>query len=221
MGIIYKLTCKITNKVYIGQTVRTLEERWYSHTYEAFKIKLKTKISRAIRKYGPDNFIREIIENVSTQEELDEKEIYYIALFNSAKVGYNINLGGRGGKHGESTKKKISKANTKRVWTPEMRETMSVAILAWHGERGFVPKSEETKRKISEGNKGKKISAGAKAVFDKYNKEQSKPIICLNNGIEYPSITAVCKALNLNSGHMSYYFHGKCKHVKGYKFKLK
>lgn len=48
-----------------------------------------TKFYRAIRKYGKENFKIEAIDYADTQQELDEKEIYYIKLYDSVKNGYN------------------------------------------------------------------------------------------------------------------------------------
>ena len=48
-----------------------------------------TKFYRAIRKYGRENFKIEAIDFADTQEELDQKEIYYINLYDSVKNGYN------------------------------------------------------------------------------------------------------------------------------------
>lgn len=218
MGIIYKITNTVNEKTYIGQTIRDLSERWYQHHYDALVGKCKTKLGRAIRKYGKDAFRSEIIESTNS---LDERERYFIAFFNSITNGYNIKIGGNGGPHNKSTKIKISKANTKRVWTSNMRENMSIAIKKWHKKRGFVPRSEDCKRKISEANRNRKMPQLAKFAFQKYNKKMSKPVICLNTGKEYASINEACKNLNLNNGHLRMHLKGKYSHVKGFSFKFK
>ena len=90
--IIYKITNIKNNKVYIGQTTGTLENRVKRHFYDANRN--NTKFCRAIRKYGKDSFISEIIDYADTKEELDEKEIYWIKYYNSSVDGYNTTLGG-------------------------------------------------------------------------------------------------------------------------------
>ena len=60
-GYIYKIVCKINNKIYIGQTIRTIKERWSSHKHDAKGKKTDMVISKAIRKYGEENFIISII----------------------------------------------------------------------------------------------------------------------------------------------------------------
>ena len=78
----------MNQKVYIGQTSETIEKRFARHMgYQ--KNEHDTKFYRAIRKYGKDNFKIEAIDFADTQEELDQKEIYYIKLYDSVKNGYN------------------------------------------------------------------------------------------------------------------------------------
>lgn len=114
--LIYKITNTLNNKVYIGQTVRTLKERWsnYINEYKYSKRKNIRLIIRAMRKYGIDNFKIEIIKNnIQTIEELNEYEKYYIKLYKAIdkRFGYNVEYGGNGmGKHSPETCQKISNA---------------------------------------------------------------------------------------------------------------
>ena len=89
---IYKITNKINNKVYIGQS-KLIEKRWKEHLadYE----RKDTKLYFAFRKYGIENFLFEIIEECSI-EELNEREIFWIKQYNSYNEGYNMDLGGAG-----------------------------------------------------------------------------------------------------------------------------
>lgn len=109
MGIIYKIISP-SNKIYIGQTITSLEKRWKAHLEDAHRnYKNHCKVlNKAIKKYGDKNFIIEIIEECR-DEELDNKEIEYIKKYNSqVPNGMNIKLGGSNGNHHENTKKKIS-----------------------------------------------------------------------------------------------------------------
>lgn len=218
MVIIYKITNKANGKIYIGQTVGSIEDRFYHHIYDALVLKKHTKLGRAIRKHSKECFS---IEAIETTENLDEREIFWISHFKTVKGGYNIKIGGNGGPHASSTKKKISQANTRRIWTEEMRENMSIAIKAWHEERGFVPRSEEFKSKISKANRNRKMPKKAQDKFQAHNRKLMKPVICVNNEKEYESISAAAKALNLNSGQLSQHLKGKHEHVKGLVFKYK
>lgn len=87
--IIYKITNKTTKKVYIGQTINTLEARWNRHKNDALNNILDTHFARAIRLYGPEDFDIEIIDTANTQEELTQKEHDWIIYYNSIEEGYN------------------------------------------------------------------------------------------------------------------------------------
>jgi group I intron endonuclease len=85
---IYKITCLVNQKVYIGQTSESIEKRFARHMgYQ--KDEHDTKFYRAIKKYGKENFQIEAIDSADTQDELDRKEVYYIHLYDSVKNGYN------------------------------------------------------------------------------------------------------------------------------------
>lgn len=114
--LIYKINNNINGKIYIGQTQRTLKERIKSYKEEYKFSKRKRPIIDAMRLYGFDNFSFEVIEdNISSKEELDNRERYYIQKYQSLchQNGYNIELGGNSaGKHSPETIKKISESQT-------------------------------------------------------------------------------------------------------------
>ena len=86
---IYKISNSINNKVYIGQTIRPIEERFKRHINDAINNILDTHFARAIRKYGAENFHIEEIDIADNQEELNLKEQYWIRYFDSINNGYN------------------------------------------------------------------------------------------------------------------------------------
>lgn len=86
---IYKITNIQNNKVYIGQTIRPVEQRFQRHMTDAMHNILDTHFARAIRQYGPTNFSYLIIDTAQTQGELNQKEQYWIKYYNSVKEGYN------------------------------------------------------------------------------------------------------------------------------------
>ena len=100
MGVIYKITNKTNGKIYIGQTRVTEPQRWQQHVWYANNCPNNDSIllCYAIRKYGKENFQREIIEECDNSQ-LNEREIYWINHYNSTdkNVGYNITLGGDAG----------------------------------------------------------------------------------------------------------------------------
>lgn len=98
MAYIYKITNLINQKVYIGKTeLPNPEDRWKEHKKEATRERSKTRaIYSALNKYGIENFSFEIIEEIIDNSLLCEREIYWIAKYNSYYEGYNETLGGDG-----------------------------------------------------------------------------------------------------------------------------
>ena len=113
--LIYKITNTINSKVYIGQTTKTLEERKNNYFNEYKWNNNPRPIILAMRKYGFENFIFEIVEDgIIDKKELDNKERYYITEVYRSLVnenGYNVERGGSSyGKHTEETRHKIGLA---------------------------------------------------------------------------------------------------------------
>lgn len=86
---IYKITNIQNNKVYIGQTIRPINQRFHRHLNDALNNILDTHFARAIRKYGKNNFTIEEIDTAQSQDELNQKEQYWIRYYNSVEDGYN------------------------------------------------------------------------------------------------------------------------------------
>lgn len=95
VGVIYLIDNKINNKKYVGQTTRSLNDR-----YNEYKNRAKCcnpYILKAFDKYGFDNFEFTIIDTAQTIDELNYKEIRYIFEHNTTNrnLGYNIEFGGK------------------------------------------------------------------------------------------------------------------------------
>ena len=113
--VIYKVTNKINGKCYIGQTILTINKRKSGHIYKSLKKSDNCYFHKAIRKYGKDNFLWEIICECKTKKELNEKEIYYIKQQKSyvKENGYNLTHGGEDNPMNyQKYRDKISKANS-------------------------------------------------------------------------------------------------------------
>lgn len=99
MGYIYKIENSIDKKVYIGQTIRP-KYRWQQHL-QAAKYKngpqYNNRLYTAMREYGISNFLFIILEECQ-EDEMDEKEIYWIDCYKAANpdFGYNFIGGGKG-----------------------------------------------------------------------------------------------------------------------------
>ena len=100
---------KINGKVYVGQTSKDVWSRWGLNGQQ-YCYGQDTKFSKAIKKYGFDNFEHIIIQDELTKEEANKLEKELIALYDSYKNGYNSTLGDDGGGfinhiHSEESKK--------------------------------------------------------------------------------------------------------------------
>jgi group I intron endonuclease len=139
---VYKITNLINNKIYIGSS-KNCKGRWSGHKCKA----AKQYISRAIQKYGVDNFMFEIIEQCLI-DELIPREQYWLDYYTpyDRKIGYNI-----------STIAKYPLRNI--IISEKTRKYRSDLGKTWIGEKNpFYGKqhSEETKLQLSNSHKGKK-----------------------------------------------------------------
>lgn len=96
MSYIYKITNDINNKVYIGKTNLTIQQRFEQHIRDSKKESLQHRpLYNAIRKYGKQHFHIEIVEECITSE-ASNREQYWINFYNSYYNGYNATKGGDG-----------------------------------------------------------------------------------------------------------------------------
>lgn len=97
MGYIYKITNQINGKMYIGKTEDTIEERLKGHYRDYKKPRCeKRPLYDAMNKYGIENFIIEEVEYVALNENLAEREQYWIEYYDTFHNGYNATKGGDG-----------------------------------------------------------------------------------------------------------------------------
>lgn len=91
--IIYLIVNKINGKSYVGQTMDTIIKRFTGHC-KTSKCR-ETKMSRAIKKYGSDQFYIDQIDICYSDIEANMKEVYWIAKLNTiTPSGYNMTIGG-------------------------------------------------------------------------------------------------------------------------------
>lgn len=163
-------------KRYIGLTTKSLQRRKAEHKHHSGRS--SRKVYNAIRKYGWENVTWKVLATCFTEEEMRNKEKYFIKKFRTLEIefGYNHREGGDGGRHDEQTKKKISLMNSaenngmygKEAWnkgkslTKEHKENLSRAHkgqVPWNKGKTLPkrgPRSESVKRKISKSNSGEK-----------------------------------------------------------------
>lgn len=137
---IYKIQNKINNKIYIGQSTKSIND---SKEYFGSGILIK----KAIKKYGIENFTKSILYECKTSGDLNEKEIYYILKYKSNIDGYNISTGGNGGNLGDEINTKISN-KIKKLW-----KSGHYSNIDW-SERPSPIHSPETIEKIKKSQSG-------------------------------------------------------------------
>lgn len=164
--LIYKATNKINQKSYVGKTEKTFEERMSAHLTDAKRDK-GFAFHAAIRKYGEENFVWEIVEdNIVEEEILNQKEEYYIALYESfGPKGYNMTKGGEGQKGwvpSEETRAKWSEQRKgKDPWNKGTAKPKKVL-----SEEEKAARKADADRRRSETQKGRKTwNTGMKDVY--------------------------------------------------------
>lgn len=238
---IYKYTNLINGKIYIGQTKNTLEQRAINGT----NYKGSTYFYNAIQKYGWNNFKPEILEDNLTLEEANQKEEYYISLFDSTnpEIGYNIRLGGNNSQVAESTKKIISSKAIERykdkTKNPMYGKTHSIESIHKMSELKSGKSnpmygrklSKESRKKISEHHKGEnnpihnhiytdeeRIAMSEK--FSELAKNWSKKVICIEDDMIFDTITSASDYYGVKKATLSGHLNGRQKSCKNKHFKF-
>lgn len=232
-GIIYKVTNTINQKVYIGQTINSLEERKYYHFYRADNEPsiTHTHFINALRKYGKNAFTWEIIDTAENQDELDQKEIQWIAEYNSVEFGYNIQNGGQDYKNDKFALACGSK--------PFLAYRANGEFLGeFINKKAFSREYNIADTHISDLIKNKYNSCNGFIIIDKENfseellqekikkaKQTFRPFIALNLQTfeqtgPYYSMKECREELQLKNNHISEILSGKRKSQEGYTFKF-
>ena len=175
--IVYKITCKVNGKIYIGQTTQRFEryiQRHFQYALSCVDIKhghRPRKFYAAIRKYGKENFEYEILETCSSANELNEREIYYIQYYDSFTNGYNMTLGGDGGgtcglyKRTDEIKNKISKALLGHKRSEESKQKQAKTISGENHHLYKVGHKTESIEKMRQNSKGVRNGRSQKWIF--------------------------------------------------------
>lgn len=145
---VYKITNLINGKIYIGKhSTDNLDDNYMGSG---------TRLRQAYKKYGLENFKKEVIDYYNSEEELNRGEMFYIENFNSTdpKIGYNLTYGGEGEIPTKETKKKMSESQKGRP----LSEDHKAKLRKPH--KMTYTKTEEHLRKLRESQKANKKLVG-------------------------------------------------------------
>jgi group I intron endonuclease len=210
--VIYKVTNTVNDKVYIGQTIRPLSDRWKQHLRDGRSFNYP--FYRAIRKYGEDSFIIEEIDGANSLSELNYLEQHYIYMFKSLtdQNGYNILPGGKNFKMPQSVRDKISNSLLGRKQIPKISKEEKSGIARVNG----LKLVKDEKWAISNGSKPFRVY---KAIRVSFRKKNQLSVYKKGEYVgEWLMTTECAKDLKINSGHIRSCLINTRKQHKGYLF---
>lgn len=221
--VIYKCTNLINGKMYVGKTYN-FEKRKREHIYD---IDNELPFHKALKKYGLDSFKWEIIDRATNEEDIKEKEIYWIKRLNTCiheknSNGYNITLGGEGGVSWNS--RPVVQFSFEGEYLEEFISVASAAILLGLDRKTILDAANGTYKtacgflwRYKDEWDGKKL--------DEYVKPESKRIksvlqLDLEGHIvkEYKSVTEASKATGIARTNISNCLIGNVHRCSGYQW---
>ena len=174
--VIYKLQNKVTGKMYIGQTRKSLESRMRDHKNAAYRGE-DFYIGEAIRKYGWENFEYSVIAETNDANTLNELEYYYIQKYHTDVDGYNLAPGGS--------------SNT--MDSPKVKEHHD-KVMRSTAVRSKISKS--VKQKIFETGRRDEYLNNLRSGFQKYLKSDKFKEDCKNRHLSPEHFKALNDAKN-------------------------
>lgn len=160
--IIYKIVNDVNDKVYIGQTTKSLDRRIEGHKNSMIS-GVDTHLYRAMRKYGWDKFHFEVIATAPDQDSLNDMEAYFINKYDSIANGYNMAPGGSVNTMYSSV---VAKKHASKMRSVEVRNKISVSMKQSYKDRGGP--SESHKAHLSESRKALYASAKGEIVKERF-----------------------------------------------------
>ncbi len=179
-----------SGKFYIGRTCNFVS-RMHRHARMGDDCR---KLNNAIEKYGWNNFEVSVLQDDLSFEDAVERETFFIELLDTIKYGYNILKGGVGLGSGKDC------VNFGRIHTEEHRRNNSKAKTGNLNPNYGKPRSDITKKKISQGQK-------------------RIPVLCIYNftgmGIVFESLVDASEFSGVHTGRISTIMRNKIEKIRG------
>lgn len=222
--IVYLATNKINGKKYVGQTVRSLEERWKDHC----RAKDDNYFHRAIHKYGVENFSLEVLDTAESGKELDEKEMFWIKKLNTLfPRGYNLKEGGN-----VSMRGRLGITNPKSRLIYQFRLDSSM-VNGYYGVGDACHRTGCNSSAIIRSLKhGTPLVMGCVWMYadefaperlaeriDSYRGKRWRSVVCVETGEVFESMTEAAKRYNTYPNSISACCAGRLKTTGGYHWK--
>lgn len=190
---VYLLIDGTNDKEYIGQTTRSVEERFREHMKSSYYI------GNAIRAHGKDMFVTAILKVCYSKEELDKWERHMIRSRETmAPNGYNLTDGGEGGWH----------------HNPESCERISVANSGENHPFFGKHHTDKAKAKIAASNKGRRQSEKTKAILSDIQTTKHA-VICIETKEIFDSVAAAARNYKANRSNIVLACKNHQRSVKG------
>ena len=213
MYTVYKHTTP-SEKVYIGITSKSPEERWLNgRGYQNNR-----HFTQAIQKYGWDNIQHEILATGLSKHQAENMEIELIARYDTTNPnkGYNNTHGGECiGKHTDVSKKLMSDIRKRQYRSGELTHPMKGKHFSEESKQKMRNAhankvlSEEHKRKISASAKGQRLGS---------DNHISRKVRCVETGETFDSITQASESIGVTRVAVSRCVRGQSHTAGGFRW---
>lgn len=193
-GYIYKIINSNNNKVYIGQTTKTIQERFKEHLRNSTeKSKNTLHLYLAMNKYGKETFSVELLDTADNQEDLNEKECYWINYYNSIHEGYNMMQGGT--TENPMTSAIVKQKHLQKMQSTEVRQKISTTMKTLRNTIGFSPQHKQRIKEARQQRKQNRQAAGLNFYnHPEHMASRSLPVYCILNTGERFDFESIIKA---------------------------
>lgn len=228
-GTLYRLTNQQNGKTYIGVTTGSLRRRLQRHVVTAVGGNSQYLIHRAIRKYGADAFKMEALGQFPSLVELLAAERGAIA---EQMPAYNLTKGGEGAwgvKHSKESVERVAAAHRGKPshmlgkkHTPEARRKMSAALKGKPSPNKGKPMLPQVRAALMAAKGTYRCVGSPPDVFlarmAGHNQARRRPVICLNDGQTFASVTAAAKNYGFTKSGVSRVCLGLRRQCSGHRF---
>jgi group I intron endonuclease len=221
--IVYQAHNPVTNRYYIGKTIKPLWARRTRHAKDAEKKRTHSSFHRAIRKHGIQVFDWVVLHYADSVEEMNREEAKWIRWLNQAgHSNYNLRPGGDGGSYGGNLHPSFGKQLTK-----ECRDKIAATLRRHYqsrpgtmtGRSGSnapffgLSHSDEARKKISIANKG-----STRPDIKGARNPSAKAVRCITTDETFETASDACRKHGTDLSSVIRCCKGRAKSTKGLRY---